>query len=207
MVRRTTWILLLVFVLLVGFAWFFPRYLANKAKNEPTATPVASAASLYNLAIADVNAISISASTGEKVDLYKDPGSSNWAIAEIPVDQANSSQIESTIKQLLSLQVKDTLGVLPPLDTIGLSAPAYTLTMTTTDGTKIVTSIGAPNAIGDGYYVQVGSDPVVIIDNVVMDDVINMIKQPPLKPTATPEVTATETAVPTENGSQVTPTP
>jgi hypothetical protein len=42
---------------------------------------------------------------------------------------------------------------------------------------------------------------------VVMEDVINLLTNPPLLPTATPEVTPTETVAPIGSGSQATPTP
>jgi len=207
MVRRSTWILLVVFAILVGFAWFFQRYQANKANNAATATPTASPANLYDLSNTQVDRISITDDMGDKIELFRDSVSSNWAIADVPVDQADSAQIDAMSKQLFSLQAQDTLTQTPPLDSIGLVTPAYTITMTTTEGTQIITHVGTQTAIGSGYYVRVDSDSVVIVDKVVMDGILNLIKQPPLLPTATPIVTSTETAPPTEAGSQVTPTP
>jgi hypothetical protein len=207
MVRRSTWILLVVFAILVGFAWFFQRYQANKADNAATATPTTSPINLYDLTNTKVDNINITDNAGDKIDLYRDLGSSNWAIAGIPVDQADGFKIESISTQLVSLQIQETLTQTPPLDAIGLVSPAYTITMTTSDGTQLITYVGTQTAIGSGYYVRVGSGPVDIVDKVVMDDILNMLKNPPLLPTATPEVTSTETASPTEQGGQGTPTP
>ncbi len=207
MVRRPTWILLVVFAFLVGFAWFFQRYQANKVDNAATATPTTSPANLYDLTNTQVDEINITDNTGDKLDLYRSSGSSNWAISNVPVDQADSFQIESISTQLFSLQVQETLTQTPPLDSIGLVTPAYTISMTTSDGTQIITYVGTQTAIGSGYYVRVGSGPVDIVNKVLMDDILNLLKNPPLLPTATPEVTTTETALPTEPGGQGTPTP
>ena len=207
MVRRPTWILLLVFAILVGFAWFFQRYQANKANNAATATPTTSLINLYDLTNTQDKEINITDNAGDKIDLYRDSGSSKWAIADVPVDQADSFQIESISTQLFSLQVQEALTQTPPLDSIGLVTPAYTITMTTSDGTQLITNVGTQTAIGSGYYVRVGSGPVVIVDKVVMDDILNLVKNPPLLPTATLEVTSTETASPTKPEVQVTPTP
>lgn len=207
MVRRPTWILLVVFALLVGFAWFFQRYQANKADDAATATPTTPPANLYDLTNIQVDEIKITDAKGDKIDLYRDSGSSNWAIADVPVDQADSHQIESISTQLYSLQVQETLTQTPPLDSIGLVTPAYTITMTTSDGTQLITYVGTQTAIGSGYYVRVDSGQVVIVDKVVLDDILNLLNNPPLLPTATPEVTSTETASPTEPGGQGTPTP
>lgn len=207
MVRRSTWILLGVFALLVGFAWLFQRYQTNKTNNAATATPTVTPVKLYALTNSQVNEINIVASAGDKIDFYRDPASSNWAIKDIPVDQADSSQIESINEQLLALQVQETLTQSLSLDSIGLVTPAYTITMTTTDGTQLVTFIGSPNAVGDGYYARADSGQVVLVDKVVLDEVLNLLKNPPLLPTATPEVTSTESVTPTGPGNQGTPTP
>jgi hypothetical protein len=207
MVRRPTWIVLGLFVLLVGFAWLFQRYQTNKDNNAATATPTIAPVKLYDLAYSQVNEINIAASRGEKIDLYRDPASANWAITNIPVDQADSSQIESIGKQLLSLQVQETMTQSLPLASIGLVTPAYTITLTTADGTQLVTYIGSQNAVGDSYYARVDSGQVVLVSNTVMDDVLNLLKNPPLLPTVTPQVTSTETVAPNKPGGQGTPTP
>jgi hypothetical protein len=207
MVRRSTWILLVVFALLVGFAWLFQRYQANQADSVAIATPTTSPANLYDFTNTQVDEINITDNTGNKIGLYRDPESSNWAIADVPVDQADSFQIESLSTQLFSLQVQETLTQTPPLDSLGLVSPAFTITMTTADKSQFITYIGTQTAIGSGYYVRVDSRPVVIVDKVVMDDILNLLNNPPLLPTATPAVTSTETASPTESGGQATPTP
>jgi hypothetical protein len=207
MVRRPTWILLLVFAFLIGFTWFFQKYQAKKADNIATSTPTSSPANLYDLANKQINEIGVSDSAGNKIDLYRVSGSSDWAIAAVPTDQADTFQIESISSQLYSLQVQETLSQTPPLDSIGLDTPAYTITMKTSDGSQLITYVGIQTAIGSGYYIRVDSGPVVIVEKVVMDDILNLLKNPPLLPTATPEVTATQTASPIEPGSQATPTP
>jgi hypothetical protein len=207
MVRRSTWILLLVFVILVAFAWLFQRYQTNKSSNVATATPTTVPVNLYNLANTQVNEINISDAAGNKIGLYLDLGTTKWAITGEPVDKADSFQIASTSSQLFSLQAQETLTQTPPLETIGLVVPTDTITMTTSDGMQLITFVGSQTPIGSGYYVRVDSGPIVIVNKVIMDDILGLLKNPPLLPTATPEVTPTETVVPTETAAQATPTP
>ncbi len=207
MVRRSTWIVLGLFVLVIGFALIFERFQANKTEVTATATPVVAAVKLYDVTNTQVNEIIITASGGGKIDLYRDPETSNWVITDVPVDQADSAQIDSISQQLLSLQIQETFTQTLTLASIGLETPAYTITLTTVDGNQIITEIGSPNAIGDGYYVRVDSGQVVLVDKVVLDDVISFINQPPVLPTPTPEVTSTVTVSSTEAGGLATPTP
>ncbi len=207
MVRRSTFILVLVFAILVGFAFLFQRYQANKAANTPTGTPLATSMPVFNLGGAQVTDVQISSQAGKKIELYRDAGKSNWAITGLPAAKADALQIDKTVNPLLSLQVLDSLSQAPALDAVGLATPTYTITLTTADGQQISALIGTLNAVGTGYYLRVGSGPVMIADNVVIDNVLNFLSQPPLVATPTPQVTATENGTPVAPLIMSTPTP
>ncbi len=207
MVRRTTFLLVLVFVVLVGFAFFFQRYQANKTANQPTSTSLATAQPMYDLGGAAVTDVLISNQGGDTIELYRDAGKANWAIKGLPAKQADALTIDTAITSLLSLQVLDTLNQAPALDSIGLATPAYTIVLTTTGGQQVVTHIGSMNPVATGYYVQVGSGPVMIADNVVLDDVLKFLTTPPLVATPTPQASGTQVGTPLAPGLQATPTP
>lgn len=207
MVRRTTWVMLLVFGVLVLFGWLFQRYQSSKTENTATTTPGATTVNLYNLNASQVVEIKISSSSGKVIDFTRDPGSTNWVIKDLPAEQADSFQIESVSSQLLSLSAIDILTQSPPLDSIGLSNPSYNISMVTADGKQIVTYVGSVSAIGTGYYIRVDSGPVVIVDKVSVDNIVKLINEPPVLATATPEVTATRTGTPIAPAAQPTSTP
>jgi hypothetical protein len=214
--RRSTWILLLVFGLLVVFAWVFQRYQANRPDTSSTATPFPTAEKLFSLTNLLVSALMIVDNQGNQVDLYRDSSTSNnWAVRDMPVDQADKVGIETAISDLLTIQIIDRLTENPPLDSIGLSTPVYTVTLTTTDGRHLVTDVGIKTPVGTGYYVRLNSGPVVIVDDITLDEVLNFVKKPPLLVTPTSEVTVTEVVTGTVIGTgtpiapdiTVTPTP
>jgi hypothetical protein len=207
MVRRSTWILLVILAILVGFTWLFQRNLANKTDITATATPTITTVNIYDLTGKQVNQVDLSDSAGDKVVFDRNAESGQWSIANTPVEQADSFQIESNLSQLFALTAQETLTQTPPLDSIGLVTPAYTISMTTSDGAIINTNVGLITPIGSGYYLRVNSGPIIIVDKVVMDDVLNMINNPPLIATPTPEITATETVSPMDTGIPKTPTP
>jgi hypothetical protein len=207
MVRRSTLILVVVFVILVGFAWILQHNQTNQQEIVATTMPTTTAAYLYNLNGRQVDDINITDSSGNQVEFYLDSTSGNWVIRDKPTEQADSFQIESITAQLLVLQAVETLIQPPPLNSIGLELPTYTITLTTADGGQLVTNVGSITPIGSGYYVKVGTDKIVIVDKVVMDDVLSLLTNPPLLPTATPEAVFTEPVSPTESINIGTPTP
>jgi hypothetical protein len=207
MVRRSTLILLVVFAILVGFAWILQHNQTNKQEATATPTVITPVAYLYNLSGKQVDGINISDSSGNQIELYRDSTGGSWAIRDLPVEQADTIQIDSIAAQLFALQAVDTLVKSLPLDTIGLATPAYTINITTTDGGQLVTSVGAVTPIGTGYYVKVGSNKIVIVDKVMMDEVLSLLSNPPLLPSANPEVLSTEQVSPADSVTAGTPAP
>jgi hypothetical protein len=207
MVRRNTWIMLVVFIIVGGFVFIFQRYQANQATNTATQTPTVTLQKLYAITIAEVDRINIADNTGENITTYRDAQTINWVIDGIPIGKLDSTKIESNNTQLLGLSVKESLTEDPPLDAVGLDTPAYTITMTTMEGSKVITYVGSVTPTGSGYYIKVDSGPVVIVDKAVIDAAVGMVKNPPLLPTPTPAVTATQTGTPVATQVPVNPTP
>lgn len=207
MVRRSTGILLAILVILVGFTWLFQRYQANITDNTATVIPTIALVNIYDLTGKQVNEVDISDSTGDKVVFHRKAESDQWSIANFPVEQADSFQIESNLAQLFAISAQETLTQTPPLDSIGLVTPAYTISLTTADGETINTYVGSITPIGSGYYLRVNSGSISIVGKVVMDDVLNMLINPPLIATPTPEITATESVSPIVSGTPKTPAP
>ena len=207
MVRRSTWILLLIFVILACFAFLYQRFQANKTTTSATSTPTTAPELVYDLSASQVDDIKIADSLGKNIDLYRGADSTKWAIKDIPADKVDSSKIESASTQLFDLQVQQTITETLPLEAIGLFTPAYTITMTTAAGNQTITNVGSQTPLGSGYYIRVNSGQVMIVNKLVMDEILGLLSNPPLLATPTPEVTSTDTVTPTLTINRGTPTP
>ena len=207
MVRRNTWIMLGIFVLAGVFVVVFQHFQGQKTKDVATQTPTATPEKLYSITLAGVDRITVADNTGESITTYRDPDTIQWVIAGIPVETVDSAKIQMNVTQLLELPVKETLAQDVALDAVGLATPAYTLTMTTMDGAQVITYIGNVVPSGNGYYLRVDTGPVMIVDINVIQAVVGMVKNPPLLPTPTPQVTPTEMGTPLAPEVPVTPTP
>lgn len=194
MIRRSTWILLVIFALMVGFTFLFQRNQAKKAEITITPAPTVQRAVLFNVESSQVIGIDVSDSSGSLVNLYKDQVAAAWAIRDVPMEQADALQIEANMEELLASQIIETLTQPPPLDSIGLENSIYIITVTTSDGSEVVATVGALTPVGNGYYARVGSGPVVVVEKTGMDSAIEMLTNPPLLPTPTQ---ATPTQAPT----------
>ena len=207
MVRRSTIVLILVFVLLVGFAWILQHYQGNMSKVTATMTPTNPIAYLFNFNGKQVANISISDSAGNQIEFYLDSSTGKWAIKSMSSEQADSDQIASIVKQLADLQAVDVLSPPPSLESMGLVTPAYTINFLTSDGGQLTTHVGSVTPIGKGYYVRIGANTIVIVDKLVLEGILNVLTNPPLLATPTPQVVSTEIISPTQNNSIGTPVP
>ena len=104
MVRRSTWILLAIFGLLVGFTWLFQRDKKVKVENMPTGTPAVESAKLFNLSGAEVDFVNFSDSSGRKIEFARNSETDPWTITGIPEDQVDSSEIGSKLAQLFAMK-------------------------------------------------------------------------------------------------------
>jgi hypothetical protein len=212
MVRRSTWIMVAVFVSLVGFAWLFQRNQTENLNNAATATPTVTLPSVYDFHGKQVGLVEILDSTGDKVQFERDSESNQWSITGVPLDQVDSFQVGSILAQLFAITAQETLTQTPPLDSIGLVVPAYTINLTTVDGEIVNTHIGSQTPIGNGYYVRIDSGPIIIVDKQLLDDILELLKNPPLIATTTPEATTPEATtpeivLPANSGIPITSTP
>ena len=206
MIRRSTWFILAIFVLLVGFAWFFKRNQTEQGKITSTPIPTKALASIYNLEGIRVNEVSLSNSMGDEITFTSNE-TNQWSISNMPADQADTVQIGSNLAQLFAIQAQEILTQTPPLDSIGLVVPSYTINIRSDRGEPVITYVGSVTPIGNGYYIRVDSGSIAIVDKVVLEDVLNMLTSPPLSVTPTPATTDQGLLLPLDSGMSTTPTP
>jgi hypothetical protein len=222
MIRRTTWIILGLFVLLLVFAWYLQHTKANAAL-QATATP--GNQNLLDIAENNIASITIEDDQGNKVSLGRDDNDL-WSLTEPKVDATDVGGAESIVSQLVSLSVMSTLDPVPPPEATGLDKPADTITIQLKDGSETKIQVGKQTPIANGYYVQVDQGAVSVVSKFGIESVLKMLTEPPIQVTPTetgtpetatpqagipgsetPEATtsATATPIPTIAGPELTP--
>jgi hypothetical protein len=194
MVRKSTWILLAFFVVLVAAVILLPKIIGNEETTEVTPTIQAAQPLVYDLGSESMLWIEIVDATGNQVAVERESPTADWVMAGAAAEMSDSVRISTIAGQLLALQATRTFDTELGVGSVGLDNPAYTITIRTTKGDEIVTKIGNLTAVGGGYYIQVDDEPVVTIATLVIDEILSILTEPPLVPTPTPE--ATEIAIP-----------
>ncbi len=197
MIRRNTWILLVLLIALIGFAFYLKnRKTQQAAAATPTAVSgggLASASPLFGASLGAPTDINIKDSTGKVVDVTRNL-SGTWVL-KAPTDaQASQASAEAAATQVTSLKVLSSVQL--GFDVVGLDKPAYTMAFKFSGGSSHTLTVGSLDPLQDGYYTSLDGGSVKIVDKPGLDALLQLLTQPPYA--ATPVPPATLTPVPTE---------
>ena len=200
MIRRNTWIILAVFVILVGVAWYLQR---DGGSTEAQATSTPQPALLEGVEAGQIRELKIQDNQGQTVVLEQ-PSTGDWKLVEPQAEATDVAKVQSAVDQLLTLDVIDQIATPPPAEATGLGQPAYTISLQLDGGRQIVVNVGSTTPIENGYYVQIDQGQVYVVQQFGVDGVVGLLDEPPIQPTPIP---TTQPAATSEPGSDATPSP
>jgi hypothetical protein len=195
MIRRNTWVLLIILAALVGFAFYLKD---QKARSVAQATPTPGSMLLFNSSEGTPNDIKVADSTGTAVEVARN-SSGTWALKAPTAAAADQGAAEAAATQVGDLRILSDVQLGP--DVVGLDKPSYVITVVFSGGQTHKLTVGSVTPIQDGYYVQEDGGKIQIAEKQGLDSILGLIKTPPYAATATPAVSPTPTRQPD------TPTP
>ncbi len=203
--KRSTWIVLLIFLALVGTMIYLDQ--KEIVPQAMTGTPTLPPERLLTEADGALTGIELSDREGLSVRLVKD--GDQWRLEKPIETEANQGLAEEAAAQLAVLRILSKPGV-APVDA-GLVSPSYRLVVTTAGGAKKELLIGDVTPSNSGYYAQeAGSQAVIVLDKYGIDALRNLLTAPPYLNTPTPSPTPappTETPTPQPTEQQTNETP
>ncbi len=193
MIKRSTWILLIVLALAVG-AYFLIK---NRPVKSTEATPTASGSNfLVTQADGNLQSLRIEDTEGNVVQMQLDP-SKVWVLSAPTPGEADQSLAGAAGTQVGALRIVTTLETAPDLSAIKLDSPAYTIKLTFDSGVSHTLEIGDLTPTSSGYYVRYDDGKVYVISQSGIDALLNLLTAPPYPATPTPAATDTATLTPT----------
>lgn len=193
MIRRNTWIVLVVLAGLVAFTYYNNNKKALEAMEE-LAPSTEESSILFSAEEGLPSSIRIVASTGERVELGRD-AQGQWVLEAPEPAAAEQGMAEAAASQVSTLRVLAELDLSP--DLIGLTQPAYVMFLGFTGGAEHSLQVGDKTPSETGYYVRVDGGQAVIVSASGLDSLINLLEFPPYAATPTPSATAAPALTPT----------
>ena len=201
MIKRSTWIMLLVLCLAVG-AYFLVRAKKSTKQTDITPTPTGIG---YLITPADGTLQTLRINDAQKhiTEMERDT-SGNWVISLPLPGPADLSAAGAAETQIGALRIVSQLDNQLNLKDAGLDVPVYTLTLTFRGGTQHVIEIGNLTPTTSGYYVRFDKQYNYVIGQDGIDALTKLISSPPYAATETPPATFDATAA--SNTLTITPT-
>jgi hypothetical protein len=182
MIRRNTWVLLGVFIIVAAGAFFFQRMQQKKAEAQPTATPAYT--TLIDFGTHKILRVSINDDTGRSIILTQD-SQGNYTPSPEEYSHLNADTVSNAMVEIRGLNVLNSLETVPALNVIGLEKPHYTIHITLDDGAGYVLQIGDKTPTGTGYYVSVDGKSPVVVDGTGLSAIIDLLTPPTPTPSPT----------------------
>ena len=215
MLRRSTWWMVLAFVVIAGAVWLARERQRNTgatttATPQPTATPLPRL--LPDLKPEEVTRIVIEEPGRERrvvlvrVDATPTPAAADttpaappeaqWAVEEpADADAPEAWQVNTALEGLVYASVQAALTPDTDPATVGLAGATQRVILTTQDGRDIEIWIGVSTPLQNGYYVQIQGQPTIMaIGSYPVESLLDLLQQ--LAPAATATVTPVMTPTP-----------
>ena len=170
MIKRSTLILVVIFVVVLLFAVLFQR---SQGEDEAETTPTTGLSYLIDIGESEIIAMEINSEDGAKVVVKRDTDGS-WTLVEPANDAADTLRIEASVSQAGTLRTLSKLGSRIDLVDIGLDQATYRIVMTLSNGEQRMAFIGNVTPIGSGYYAYADGEPVQVVNKFNVDSVLEI---------------------------------
>jgi len=194
MIKRPTWILLIVLALVI-VAYFVIKNRPLSASTGPTPTALGNNF-LVTQADGKLQSLRIFDKQNHIVQMQRDT-SGTWVVTLPTTGTADQALAGAAETQVGALLIVTSLGDQLNLVDAGLDSPAYTIELTFVSGIKHVIHVGTLTPTNSGYYVQYDSGNIYVVSQSGIDALLNLLTAPPFPATETPAPTLEETATPT----------
>jgi hypothetical protein len=180
--KRSTWIVLVIFLALVGLLFYLNQ--RESPAEGAEVTPTETVEYLFSETAGLPTSIDIEAKSGERVAIERNEAG-EWVLKQPIETEANQGSAEAAASQLSALRVLSRPEVAP--DDAGLGEPSYVMTVKLTGGTEEVVRIGDLTPTSSGFYTNInGSEEVLIVDKTSLDSLLTLVTSPPYAETPTP---------------------
>jgi hypothetical protein len=194
MIRRSTWVVFAIFLVVALAAIFLLRSPTSPLTANPAETPSVTPAPMVidGWDANDVVGVELVQADGSGVKLDR-AADGTWSDSEkqTPVQPG---QVEQLLSELLAIRVLTVMPTDYALDALALTSPSQKIIISRQEGSQFEFSIGNLTPTGNGYYVRTDNNSAVVVSNFALDAVTQLFVE--IQATPTPLVTTTPEVTP-----------
>ena len=176
MIKRTTWIVVAFFIIILTVAILFQR---NQNSLEAQTTPTQNPEFIINHEANEIIFLSVENSAGEKVELELEQDG-NWIFIEPESVEVDTSALDTVINQFDTLREVTRISTVKSKEDFGLDQPAYKIQIRFVDGNELTLNIGKITPTESGYYIDKGQQEILVVNKLGIDAIADLIHNPPV---------------------------
>jgi hypothetical protein len=180
MIRKQTWILLAIFIILLGAA-FYLRKNPLPEKSEVTPSPTAQARLLEGWQSSDIVWLSVTKGNNPAVQAAQD-ASGRWMLNEEQPTVVEPGKIEAVQAEIAEALIQASLPANYDLAAVGLDVPTAVISIRNAAGKEVHIQVGTSTPTGTGYYLQVDQQAPVVVSKGAVDSILDQMTMENLAP-------------------------
>jgi hypothetical protein len=191
LLRKNTQSVLIVFavLLVILLVWQRAPQLFGAGQETPTVAPLSPA--VLEVSLDQIVGLTIKSAEGEAAS-YQLIDTGEWEQVEpeiIPAEQIDQFTLNQAITTMAAWRELTSIDPITELSAVGLSSPAYRITLTLVNGETLRIDIGDKTVTDSGYYIRLEGHLPQIVRLFSVDPVLDLLINPPLLPTPIPTFT------------------
>jgi hypothetical protein len=201
MIRRSTWVTIVVFLAVLAFGIWWTRF-RPEAPATPEANPTLEpiwevvGSQIVGLKIEDLEA-------GSTVELVRQ-ANGTWDVVQPEGRMVSSDRVEQAVAWLESPRPRSIVEGQQDLTAFGLTEPSRRVTVTLQDSSTLTLEVGGATPTGTTTYARfAGTDGVLVLSTYGLDEVLGLLEE--VLATPTPSATAAEPTLVTPGGTGTSP--
>lgn len=196
MIRKSTWILVVIFILLLGGALYLQKNPLPQKDVGVTPSPTPQPRLLGEWQSSDIQWIEVKQGADRPVTVSQD-SSGQWVINVDSTAAADAGKVEAVRSGIAEALIQATLPADYDLAALGLDAPTAVITLKNQTAEELIIMVGKETPTGSGYYVTVDQGVPMVVNQGVIDDILGQTTLENLLPEALAAPTESQpTAVP-----------
>ena len=176
MIRRSTWIVLLVLIVLIGVVFYVQRKepASDQGLLEGTETPL-----VLDIDAANVTGLRVVSADG-KIFYATRSGAENWTLVQPNLSGGlNQATLESDLSQLLTIKPLSRLETGLGLEAMGLITPDYSIRVSLAGQQERLLEIGGDTPTGSGSYVRVDNTDLIVVPKYNLQPILELLDDIP----------------------------
>jgi len=151
-------------------------------------------AAVFGLDTGNIAQAQIEIPGGDRVVFILDQ-EGTWSASEPSDFQPDPDTINSALGQISTWTIQTELNIVPPMEAIGLSSPAYVLIIQMDTGQQHTIQVGSLNPAQTGYYLRVDGGSPFLVNRYSVEPVVELLDLLHITPTPPSEILTPDATV------------